>query len=498
MPVMPKSMWFTAALVTVFGAEAAAQAKCEIDESSPEQLKRAMVSLQLSEAASRPGQGNVRLKEAVKLLTDSPEKIKNTVGRQYLLGKTLVAYTMYTDVGFFPTRGLLGYTTNPEQPVDIVAAIDSAFDAVEAAKPECVADMRAFRMQKAWSTLAQQAVDQLNGGNLDSAAVLAHKADMLYSGWPYPTMVLASVAQQKNDMKGAFAYMERTLQAAGDDTSFVQLKRQTLVDMANLAVNAAELAKDPSEKQALRARARSSYQAAIAAGVTGQQAEQARVGIADLMLSAGDTAAFRAQYVGHLQDPAKYGAMELLNFGVAATRAGLMSDAAKLFGAAAAQHPYNRDAVFNTLVAYVQTKQMDKMMPLATRLTELDPNNPTAWNFLAAAYSSQAGATKDAVQKKALNAKAVDLAKKAEDMGIELQITEFSPREDKATLSGTLTNRGKAAKTVSVTVEFLDASGAVVGTQSAEVGSIAAGKSGKFTVSSDAKNVAAFRYKPIS
>ena len=52
-------------------------------------------------------------------------------------------------------------------------------------------------------------------------------------------------------------------------------------------------------------------------------------------------------------------------------------------------------------------------------------------------------------------------------MPVKLLITEFSRSDKETTLGGTIENRGPAPKTYNLSVEFLDKSGAVVGSQKA-------------------------------
>ncbi|HZI40488.1 MAG TPA: FxLYD domain-containing protein, partial [Gemmatimonadaceae bacterium] len=69
--------------------------------------------------------------------------------------------------------------------------------------------------------------------------------------------------------------------------------------------------------------------------------------------------------------------------------------------------------------------------------------------------------------------------------------------EDKSTVGGTVENKTEQSQTYTVKVDFLDVSGKVIASQTANVGPVAAGQSGRFSVSAPGANVAAFRYAPL-
>ena len=69
---------------------------------------------------------------------------------------------------------------------------------------------------------------------------------------------------------------------------------------------------------------------------------------------------------------------------------------------------------------------------------------------------------------------------------------------EKATLAGEIRNRSDTEKSYTLTVEFLDKTGAVVGTGSATVDKVAAKSSGRFSITTAAPGIVAFRYKPIA
>src|ERR1051325_2140226 len=143
MPAFGRRAVFPAMLVASMATLARAQKACEPDENTPNQVARATLSLQIAQSAAKPEDATQKLREAIKYLGES-DKARNPVGRNYVLGKALVLSMMQPTIGLQAKRGQLGFTTEPETMVDLVAAVDSAFTVVETAMPECVATLASW------------------------------------------------------------------------------------------------------------------------------------------------------------------------------------------------------------------------------------------------------------------------------------------------------------------------------------------------------------------
>ena len=198
------------ALGLTFVVAAAAQAQgtaakeCDVNENRPSQIARATLAVQVATSA-QPDAAARQLTSAVKLLTDNADKMENQPGRNFVLGKALVLWSMQPTAQPVMKRGQLGYTSNPEGMIDVVAAIDSAFKVVEASNPDCVAETARWRGQKAWVNLVNKAIEDLNADNVDSAQILAERAITLNPYGPYGYVVLANVKQKQKKATEAFA-----------------------------------------------------------------------------------------------------------------------------------------------------------------------------------------------------------------------------------------------------------------------------------------------------
>src|SRR5687767_12214120 len=139
-----KTLMLVALAASVVPGVARAQAKCEIDDSKPKQVKEARDAIVTSGLLGKPEEKKKQLTKAVGLLTN-PAANSNEVGRNWLLGRALVTFSSMPDQPTVTTKGALGYTGNPQESIDIVLAADSAFDVVEQAMPQCAADTEEYR-----------------------------------------------------------------------------------------------------------------------------------------------------------------------------------------------------------------------------------------------------------------------------------------------------------------------------------------------------------------
>ena len=516
--VLPLLM--SAAVTTVAGAQ---QKECEIDEGKPGEVARAMLALQVAQSSNKPDDVAKQLRSAIASL-EKADRSRNPVGTSFVFGKTLVLWMAQPNVTPVTTRANLGFTQNPQSPIDLVYAIDSAFSVVEKASPECVSQTSAWRAQKGWVTIINEALQQLNADKNDSAEALAKRSIVLNPHAPYAYMVLGTVAQKKNQTRPAIDYYKQTVEKAGSDTSYADLKRQTLLAAGNMASEAMESATGP-EKTALAADAKWAYETLLQDAKTGNYADAARSGLARLASASGDTAAVRATYAEQLANPSGYSFQQLLNAGVTAARTKQIADATTLFEAAYQKNRYHRDVLYNLAIMYLNADKYDKAIPVVRELVAVDPSNgenyrlytiafaneQKGYNERIKAYNAQMKAAKTPRAKKAFEDSAktyfdsarfvADSALKynamAEAFPMKVVFTEFSTQEDKSTLGGTVTNSTEQAQTYTVKIDFLDMSGKVVSTQTTTVGPVAPGQSGRFNVTGAGTGIAAFRYAPL-
>ena len=100
MPVFLRPIIRVAGLATVVasGLGAQAQKACEVNEGRPAAIGRATLAVQVASSSQDPSAVARQLTSAVKVLTDNGDKMDNQVGRNLVLGKALVLWSMQPTV----------------------------------------------------------------------------------------------------------------------------------------------------------------------------------------------------------------------------------------------------------------------------------------------------------------------------------------------------------------------------------------------------------------
>ncbi|HKW46504.1 MAG TPA: FxLYD domain-containing protein [Gemmatimonadaceae bacterium] len=509
----------SAAVTAVAGAQQKPK-ECSIDENKPTEISRALLALQFAQSAKTPDDAAKQLKSAVGTL-EKTDKSKNPVGLNFEMGKALVMWLSQPNMTAETTRGALGFTQNPTQPIDLVASIDSSFGGVEKAMPECASQTAAWRAQKGWVTMINNAIGQLNADHPDSAELLAKRSLVLNPNAPYGYMVLGNLAQKKNQPRQAIDYFKQTVEKSGSDTAYADLKRQTMLTAAQLAAQAAETA-SAADKAAYLADAKWGFETLSKDPSGGNYAEQAKAGLASLASAAGDTAAVRATYASMLANPSASSFQQLLNAGVGLARAKDVPGATTMFEAAYKKNAYHRDVLYNLAIMYMNEDQYAKAVPVVRQLIAIDPSNGENYRLFTISYANEQKAFNEKIKaynaaaKKAKTPKAVkadedsarfyfDSAKAvadsalrynmiAEGLPVKVLFNQFTSAEDKSTLGGTIANNSDQSQTYTIKFDFLDLTGKTVASETATVGPVAAGQSAPFKVTGAVANAAAFKY----
>ena len=527
-----RALGLSAFVAGLAGAQGAAKG-CEVNESRPTAVGKATLAVQVATSAA-PDVAARQLSSAVKTLTDNGEKMDNQPGRNFVLGKALVLWTMQPNVEIVAKRGTLGYSSDPSGTIDLGLAIDSAFKVVETSNPECITETARWRGQKAWINMVNKAIERLNAEDADSAELIARRAIVLNPYAPYGYVVLANVMQKRNKSTEAFDLYKKSIEMAARDTAYDDIRRQSLVYLGNLATDSAEMAADATAKRPYVETARAAYDQLMKDKNAGDFSANARAGLCRIAIVTGDTGSLRTTYKEPLTAPGNYTYGDLMNAGVCMARAEMVPEATTLFQAAYEKNPYHRDALSNLSIMLLRADLYDRSIPLAQRLVAVEPNNPENLQLLVLSYAgiakrardtrlaatrttatktktgSKTAATKTAPPAPKLSAAAADslfklekaytdsavtINEKKEKLVFKVQLSDFSTNEEKSTVSGTITNQSSEPKPVTVKVEFLDKDGKVVMTKDAKVDPIAPGKSTRFSVTvNPGKGISAFRY----
>lgn len=467
--------------------------KCEVNESKPFQVNSARIYVNKSlDQKGKEDERKSHLSNAVQVLTDNAEKIGNPAGRAMLLGKALFLWTYRPGIGFSATRGTLGYSDRKNEPVDILAAIDSAFTVVETMVPACADSLMKMR-RMIGVKLINEASAQVNANALDSGYVLTRKAATIMPRSPYVYNAFAVIAERRGQIDSVAHYYARVLETAGDDTTFARMKGQAQYNLAVAKLNSSDAATGEAKKQLLT-EAKTLLEAYLAANPGNAAAQRA---LARAAVATGDTVAARGIHSEMLANPSKYNEVQLYEAASAMAIAKNNADAVKLFDAALEQNPYFRDALFNLASTHGQAKDFERMLDAAKRLVALDPGSPESWQQLATAYQGLYRAEKNETRKKALLDSLLKYTQVQRTAPLRVTVTRFSHGGAKHSINGTVENLSTSARDVTLKFEFLDKSGAVVATSDVKVGSIAPKASSPFATSVEKAGIVAYRYGPV-
>jgi len=484
----------TLAVATALPLAALNAQSCDPTANTRGDIAKAQFSMTRAISASEKGNPTKDVQEVLRLVENGND---NPMARNYLRGEAYIIYLMQPNTPAVVPRSALGLTKNPTGTIDLFFAADSAFAVVENAAPECIPLITQWRQQKPWLNTLNAAINALNAGQLDSAETFAKRSLLLDHNAPYAYSVLGSVARSRKNLAAANDYWKQTLAAAGTDTIYADVRTKTMYEIASYASDRAEAATGPAKRAAAR-EAIKPWQDYIAVATNDLLLADAIDNVARMYMAAGDSASVPTIYAPLLANPSKYGEVSLVHAGVVATRNGHQADAAKLFGAALAQNPYSRDAINNLAATYIQNNEFPKAFPLIDRLVSLDPSNPDNPLLYAFAYQGMYKGTKDKKLQKIYTDSLVYFNNKSENATVKLAVTEFSRRPDQTTIAGSIENRGTTSKTYTLSVDFLDKSGGVIGTETTTVGPVAPKGKQTFKITTKMGGAYGYRYKALT
>jgi tetratricopeptide (TPR) repeat protein len=491
MKVIAKAAVAAATMMVATAMSAGAQAaSCSIDVDKGD-LGKANKSLAVAQIATKPADKKKNLSEAVRTL--SRMRDRTAPERDFLLAQALGGLAELPETPAVATRGSLGFSDSPDATVDVLAAADSAFTRFEAARPECKTDLIGYR-QRPWVGLINSAIQHVNADRFDSASYYANRSLVIFRESPYAYNVLAAVAQKSGDNAATAEQLRKTIAASGEDTTFRDIKKGALLALASLTAESAGSLQGEAAK-AKHVEAAGLYRQYLAIEPMDPAATS---GLAEALLASGDSAAYDAHYQAMARDAENFTDVQLFRACTDAVRADRNAVATTLCEAGIAKNPYYRDGLYVLATAYYTANAADKMMPIAQRLVAVDPSNPDSYQLLAGAFQLQQKVEKDAKAKRALTDSVVAYMQKAEALPGKVSFSRFSTDGAKRTLVGSVQNTGKAQKSFTVKIEFLDKGGNVVATEERTVGPLAPNASAEFTVSAENPAILAYRYAPLS
>jgi tetratricopeptide (TPR) repeat protein len=483
---------------------------------SPKEMAMIELQFQRAKAGKSPAERQAGLKAVLKEMDTKPERFaKNPAGYNYRLAQVLGMWALEPGVGYTPTREALGFQTNGADKIDLVVALDAAYKAVAAAAPACENDLKADRQNEVWLAMTRKALDASNAGQMDTAALYANRSLLLSRDNPYPYYVLANVANSKKDAKTAIANWKSVITAAGTDTNYRELATRSLYMVGVTQLEQAMAAAGP-DKAAQSREAAGTFKQLFAQMKDSPEAPSIMQSWSEALQMAGDEASIPTIYADMLAKPANYSEGVLTLAGSFASIRQKPEDAIALFEGALVANPFSHDALLNLPLLYNSKSDYEKMLPPARKSVELEPNNSTAWMWFAYYAQGKANAVKiptaknkaaptpaevkaikdSAAVRKAWADSLTKYQTLADGLPVKVDVAAFNRGKE---TSVTLRFEQQAAKegSYSVTLEFLDKAGTVVGSATESVGPIKKGENKQATFKTTAANVVGYRYKAI-
>ena len=505
-----------AAFALVASSLGAQAAKCDIPiQTQPKLLPASLMFNSAFKQNATAAEKAKALSLTVKALTDDVTGFPAPAlaGRHFLLAQTFLVWMDQPDIGLTEPRGKIGYTANPTGMIDLTAAIDSSFDALRVLKPECSDSLKLYT-NGVWGQLINKAVTFTNTQQLDSAELYARRSMWFDSTQFYAYNIMANIAIVKEDTAGMLEWFPKTIDvtAALKDTNAVKVRDGMLQNLASLysgMAGAATGAKADSLKKSTIA----TYRRYLGFYPNDLTTKLRIMRLDDTPLDSAAASRFVDQVLTDLDG---VGDAQLTEAGGEMTKLKFYSSGMRLFDAALKKNPYNRDAIFNTAVALNNLERFDEIRPYFGKLREIDPNNPGIYSLARNIQSARKLAVQTRANKgvkprpgqtimlnpaqqaqiRVFNDSLVYFTQFVQNLNPTVDVRSFTPSADGFKFGAVVqVAPDKPAAAFSVVVEFLNAAGTAVATETKQTKQIAAGGFDQISVEGKGAGIVAFRYR---
>ncbi|MCC7053364.1 MAG: hypothetical protein IT355_08850 [Gemmatimonadaceae bacterium] len=496
------------------GAQAAA--KCDLNlQSHPKLLTAGLVFNGIFKATATPADKAKGLASTVKALTDDVTGFPANVqpSRNFLLGQTFLVWLDQPGIGLSENRAKIGYTADPTGTIDLAAALDSAFDAIRAVKPECSDSLKLYT-NGLWGQLINKAVNFTNSQQLDSAALYAQRSLLFDDRQYYAYNIMSNIAIVKDDTAGMIEWFNKTIDvtSASKDTAVLKVRDNILQNLGALYTNAASTATG-AQKDSMTKAAVATYQRYLALYPNDLSTKLRIMRMSGTTLDSAGATRFVDEVLSNV---AAVNDAQLTDAGAELTKNKLYVPGLRLFEAALKKNPYSRDGLYNSAVALNNLERFDEIRPFFARLKEIDPNNTGIYQLARNVQQSKKLAVQtranrgvrprpgqtimlnpaQQAQIKVINDSLVYFTSVAQAMSPTVDVRSFSVTGDGASFGAVVqVPPDKPAAAFSIVVEFIDAAGAVVATQTVQTKQIDAGGFDQVSAAGKGASIVAFRYR---
>ncbi len=364
---------------------------------------------------------------------------------------------------------------------DFVGA-DSAFGRVELVMPLCGDDIEYYR-HATWVTQVNKGIDLMQQIDYDGALVELGGAASIWNGANVALFYLGSIYAEYGETDSALYYFKEVVELGTADTSRVENYNTAVQNIATLY----HMMEDWDSTIVWYERAQE----------INPENTDVVFGLAEAYAESGDSERAFAIYDGLLANPAEMNSLDLFNAGVKLFNADEFTRAARAFVAGLESNPYHRDALYNLSNTYLAMANDDvrpqgdrdnavlEMSGIAQRLIEVDPQNRDPRRLQAAAL--QLAGDPDG---------AVAVMDEMNAFAYEVSVDISRPIDGGYELHGRLTNLADGAETTTgtLTFEFMNDAGVVVGSDTVASETLAAGASSRFSLGVVGEGIVAWRY----
>jgi len=365
---------------------------------------------------------------------------------------------------------------------DLIGA-DTAFSKVEYAVPLCGEDIEYYR-HSTWVRQVNRGIDLMQAVDYDGALVELGAATHIWNGANVALFYVGSIYANYGETDSALYYFKEVVELGTADTARIDNYNTAVENIATLYHNMGDW--DSTIVWYERARE------------INPENNDLVFGLAEAYAESGNEQRAFAIYDSLLSNADEMNSLDLFNAAVKLFNADEFERASRTFVAGLESNPYHRDALYNLCNTYLamgnddQLSQSERdeavaqMGDAANRLIEVDPQNRDPRRLLAAAL--QLAGDEDG---------AVAAMDEMNLFTFEVAVDISRPITGGYELHGRLTNLADDAETTTsaLTFEFMNGAGEVVGTDTVQPETLAAGATSRFSLGAAGEGIVAWRYR---
>jgi tetratricopeptide (TPR) repeat protein len=369
---------------------------------------------------------------------------------------------------------------------DVVGA-DSAFDRTERLAPDCEIDIDQHR-QTAWQVLATAGLEALGGQPSDTAQGLAffRASSVIFDKLPHVFENMGVVFANLDQADSAMLYFSKAAAIAETDTALVANRNSATHNLALMQQRAGQ-----------HREAAATFEKYLQWATTSADSTDATKGLIFSLRESGEVA--RADSLQHamVEELARMNldslsTTDLMDVGVSLFNGKQFQEAAAVFTRLMARNRWSRDAVYNLANSYLALKESESLVRVGRQLIEIEPLNEDAYRLVGQGF-------REMKQEDSL----LKVVEALVGLPVKVEVTAFVMNQNGARFTATATGRessdarGTILKPVpvTVTIEFLDLSGNVIGTE--EIGIPALGPGATHTIQTEVQGqgIEGWRYR---